>query len=347
LLVNANEFFQSQLFEKQTREQAMISRRAMIAGSIATVAAAGSGSLKTTLAEVGDKAASTGQKRKFTIDLRGFSIGVNGDLNEMIDLAAKHKFESVNADSYFIGQLSEDEIVELTSSLKEKGLVWGSTPLPIEFRKDEAKFKDDLALLPKRAAAIQMAGVRRMGTYILPGHNELTYLENFKLHADRLRECAKILNDHDLRFGIEYVGPQTLRNSSRFPFLHTMKEARELNNEIGVDNMGLIMDSWHWYTAGETAEDLATLTNDEIVACDLNDAPVGLTIDQQIDQARELPMATGVIDIKVFLDGMIAAGYDGPIRAEPFNAALNALDNDEACEATRKSIQSACDLVGR
>jgi sugar phosphate isomerase/epimerase len=261
-------------------------------------------------------------------------------------LAAKHGFESVGADAWFMGGLSDEEISKLKSDVADKGLVWGSAGLPVEFRKDEAKFREDLSGLAKRAAALQKVGVTRMGTWIIPCHDELTYVQNFKQHATRLRECAKILKDNGLRFGLEYVGPQTLRISKRFPFLHTMKETRELNAEIGVDNMGLIMDSWHWYTAGETAADLATLTNQEIVACDLNDAPKDKTVNEQMDLERELPMATGVIDLKTFLEGLVAAGYDGPVRAEPFNQTVNEMENDEACKATQVAIESAFDLVG-
>ena len=286
----------------------MISRRTMIAGSVATVAAAYTSSLEARAANQ-----PSSKNRKFTIDLRGSSIGVQGDQRKMIDLAVKHGFESVGADTWFLGGRSDEEIAELKSELAEKGLVWGSAGLPIEFRKDEAKFKNDLSGLAKHASALQKAGGSRMGTWIMPCHKELTYVQNFKQHATRLRECAKVLKDHGLRLGLEYVGPQTLRNSMRFPFLHTMEETRELNAEIGVDNMGLIMDSWHWYTAGETAANLATLTNQEIVACDLNDAPKGRSVNEQIDQERELPMATGVIDVKTFLEGLVAVGYDGPV----------------------------------
>ena len=115
----------------------------------------------------------------------------------------------------------------------------------------------------------------------------------------------------------------------------------ELIAEMGEPNVGVVLDSWHWYTAHETAEDLRQLKNSDIVACDLNDAPPGIPIDQQIDNRRELPAATGVIELKKFLQVLLDIGYDGPIRAEPFNAALNALDNNTACKATVESLRHA------
>ena len=123
-------------------------------------------------------------------------------------------------------------------------------------------------------------------------------------------------------------------------------ETKELIAAIDVENMGFVLDSWHWYTAHETADDLRSLSNADIVACDLNDAPKGLEIDQQIDNQRELPMATGVIDLNAFLDSLVTIGYDGPVRAEPFNRQLNQLDNESAVEATAKAMKHAFSLVG-
>lgn len=289
--------------------------------------------------------AASDKKRRFTIDLRWGSIGVKANQTEAIELAAKHGFESVAAVPNELAKLSDAQSDDLVAELKAKGLVWGSSGLPVDFRKDESKFASDLAELPQLAEALRRAGVVRMGTWIMPCHDELTYVANFKQHAQRLRECAKILKDNGLRLGLEYVGTSTLRNSKRFPFLHTMRETAELHSAIGVDNMGFVLDSWHWYTAGETADDIRSLDANQIVGCDLNDAPKGLEVDQQIDGQRELPVATGVIDVKSFLQALVDVGYDGPVRAEPFNRPLNELDNDAACEKTAKAIRQAFALV--
>jgi len=285
------------------------------------------------------------QKRKFTLDLRGSSVGIKANQKEAIQLAAANGFESVAPDSGFLAKLSDAERNELLGQMKEKNLVWGSAGLPVDFRKDDATFRGGADNLPKLAKALQQAGATRVGTWLMPCHDELTYVANFRQHARRLRECATILKDHGLRFGLEYVGPKTLWTSKQHSFVHSMREAKELIAEAGVDNMGFVLDSWHWYTAHETVDDLLTLTNDDIVACDLNDAPQGLEIDQQIDQQRELPMATGVIDLKAFLTALVKIGYDGPIRAEPFNKPLNQLDNQAAAAATAKAMKSAFALV--
>jgi len=127
--------------------------------------------------------------------------------------------------------------------------------------------------------------------------------------------------------------------------VHTMAEARELIADVGMGNVGLVLDTWHWWTAGDAVSDLLALTNDDVVSVDLNDAPKGIAKEQQKDNERELPVATGVIDVAAFLTALVTIGYDGPVRAEPFNKALNALDNDPACAATSAALHQAMGLI--
>lgn len=316
-----------------------ITRRDMIAASAATaiaIAQTRTFGWESTIAERG---------RKFTLDLSWGAIGVRTNQLQAIEYAAKYGFESVYADSVFLSSLDDDARADLAATMKERGVVWGAAGLPVQFRKDEATFQQEVKNLPAMAKAMQLAGISRVSTWLSPYHEELTYVANFRQHARRLRECVKILGDHGQRFGMEYVGPKTLWASNRHSFIHTMAETKELIAEIGESNVGLVLDSWHWYTAHETAADLRTLSNKDIVACDLNDAPTGLGVDEQIDNQRELPAATGVIDLKTFLGVLIEIGYDGPIRAEPFNSQLNAMENEDACRATSEAMKKAFSLV--
>ena len=284
-------------------------------------------------------------KRKFTMDLRCGAIGVRANQREAIELAHRYGFESVEPSAHFLAKLPDGELDELLADLKAKQLVWGAAGLPVDFRRDEDRFREGIKQLPEIARGLQRAGVSRVGTWLSPAHSSLTYLANFRQHARRLREVARILGDHGQRFGLEYVGPKTSWTGGRHSFVHTMAETKELIAEIGRDNVGFVLDSWHWYTAHETDADLLTLSNQDVVACDLNDAPSGIPVDEQMDGSRELPAATGVIDLKAFLGALVKIGYDGPVRAEPFNKKLNALANDEAMAATAAAMKKAFALI--
>ena len=58
------------------------------------------------------------------------------------------------------------------------------------------------------------------------------------------------------------------------------------------------------------------LTNDDVISVDLNDAPKGIPKEQQKDNERELPAATGVIDLVAFLSALQKIGYDGTLLFE-------------------------------
>ncbi len=279
--------------------------------------------------------------RKMKLDLTCGRIGVKANQQESIDLAFRHGFEVVEPKIGDLAKLSATQLVELEEGMKEKNLSFSAAGMPVDFRRDAEKFATGLKTLPEQAATLQKAGATRIGTWLMPAHDELTYVQNFRQHASRLRQIGKILADHGLRFGLEYVGPKTLWSSKQNSFIHSMAETKDLLAEINVPTVGFILDSWHWYTAHETAEDLLTLTNEQIVAVDLNDAPSGIEIDEQIDSKRELPSATGVIDIATFLKSLNQIGYDGPVRAEPFNAALRKLPSEEAVAATAKAMKAA------
>jgi sugar phosphate isomerase/epimerase len=263
-----------------------------------------------------------------------------------IRLAHKHGYDAVVPDASFVADLTEDSRRQLLDDMRDKKLVWGAAGLPVSFGGDDARFDDGLKRLPHLAAALQKVGATRIGTAIGSSSSQLTYLANFRRTATRIRACAKILADHNLRLGLEYLGPKTMWASRRHSFVHSMAETKELIAEVGADNVGFILDSWHWYTAHETAADILTLENKDIVACDLNDAPLNIPVDEQIDSRRELPAATGVINLKDFLGALLAIGYDGPLRAEPFNRTVDQMDDDAACAETAKAMRRAFKLVG-
>lgn len=291
------------------------------------------------------RAADSPPKRKFTMALGCGAIGVAAKPREALDLAQQFGFEAVEPASDFLARLSDDELAKLQAEMKTKKLVWGAAGLPVEFRGTDAVFQEALKRLPDFARGLQRAGVTRVGTWLSPSHGSLTYVANFRRHAQRLREVAKMLADHAVRFGLEYVGPKTSWTTGRFPFIHTMAEVKDLIAEIGCPNVGIMLDSWHWYTAQETRADLLSLRNADVVCCHLNDAPQGIPVDQQVDNRRDLPAATGVINLKEFLGALVEIGYDGPVMAEPFRPDLRSLPRDEALGLVAAAMKKAFALV--
>jgi sugar phosphate isomerase/epimerase len=285
-------------------------------------------------------------KRKFRMSINPGAVGVRLSQEELLAMAEKYGFEAIVPFPDTLVEWGEDRTSEFVETMKSKNITWGASGLPMNFRTDRETHLKGFHDLPKYALALHKAGVTRMSTWIMPTHSYLTYLQNFRQHTERLKEISKILGDHGIYFGLEYVGPKTLMTSQKYSFIRSMAECRELINAVDEPNIGFQLDSFHWFCAGETKEDLLSLSNEDIATVDLNDARAGFTADEQIDGKRELPMATGVVDLKSFLDALVAIGYDGPVRAEPFNQELNELENEEALKRTSEAMKKAFDLVG-
>lgn len=286
-------------------------------------------------------------QRKFGSQLNGGLIGLKTNQLGLIDLADRYGFEMVTASSAFLEKYPDARIADLLAEMQQKNIRFGLGELPLEFRKSETAFREVLSILPARCAALQRAGVKRASTYIMSSHAELTYMENFRLHTRRLKELALLLGDHGILFGLEYVGPRSIWSANHYPFIHTMRELRELIAAIDLPNVGIHLDTAHWFTAGETIGEITNCTAREIVGCDINDAIPGIEpIRDQPGYRRRLPAATGVIDIRAFLGALQAIGYDGFVQAEPFDDALNALDDEAAVQQTARAMKDTFSLIG-
>ena len=277
---------------------------------------------------------------------RSLSPGAIGakveNLADGLDLAARHGFAGYH---FNIGEVAAMGAEEALALAERKGVRLSAWGFPVDFRGEEAAYQASLAQLPELAKVAAALGVRRTATWIMPTSDELTYQENFAFHVERLRPAAAVLAEEGVRLGLEYVAPKTLWSSKKYEFVHTMTQMEELCQAVG-ENVGFLLDSWHWYTAHETAEDVRRLRPQQVVDVHVNDAPDGVEIDDQLDNVRDLPGATGVIDITTFLSALQHIGYDGPVMVEPFSERVRAMEREEAVAATAAALGRVWEQAG-
>lgn len=284
-------------------------------------------------------------KRLFRMSLNPGAIGVQINQDNLLDTAIQYGFEAIVPFPEELQRMNKAQERSFLQKKQSHDISWDAADLPVDFRKTKSVFQKDLLALPQYARAMQRFGANRMNTWIMPCHEQLTYRQNFKQHVERLKEVAAIIGDYDIKLGLEYVGPKTLLTKKRFSFIRTMKEAQELITEIAAPNVGLQLDSFHWYCAEESMADIISLEKDMIVTVDLNDATPGRTVAEQIDNERMLPGDSGMIDLRFFLGALLKIGYNGPVRAEPFNKTLSNQTDQLAIEATYKAMKKSFDLI--
>jgi len=285
-------------------------------------------------------------EKKFKLALSPGLIGVKANLHEAMDYAIKYKYEAVSPYINEAMKYSDGQLKEIVTKAKENKLDWDSVNIPVEWRQSKSKFNDDFKNLRPFCQTMEKLGAARINTWIISSSKELTYSENMKQTAYRLSECAKVMKDYGVRLGIEYLGMRTLLNLAHYPFISTLKECRELISNIGESNVAVVLDTFHWYCADDKLEDIRTLKAEEVSHVDLNDARAGFSRLEQQDGKRELPMATGVINTKDFIQGLLDIGFDGPLRTEPFNQALNDLEDETALQVNMDSLKKALSTVG-
>ena len=223
----------------------------------------------------------------------------------------------------------------------QHGLRIGAWNLPfMPYRVTEAEWRDWLGKLPPLLAGARALGALRAGMWILPGSDERGFDDNFAFHVARFQPVARLLADHGVRLGLEFIGPETTLRKFKHPFIRSVAAMRQLARVIGP-NCGLLLDSWHWHCAGGTREDLRGLTRDLLVHVHVDDAPAGVPRTELIDNRRKLPCTTGVIDIDGFMQALADAGYDGPVTAEPFDPEVSALPAEESAARTARTTRAA------
>jgi len=326
------------MIDPKTKQPHLISRRMFCRSTFAAAAVIYS-------ARYPAQASDTKDKVKFYKNLGHGHIGVRANQQQALDYAVQYGFDSITPNPGEFENKSSARIRDWVETMKAKGIRYGAGGLPVQFRRDEEQFRKSLARLPKQADVLRQLGAERMATWIMPGSNELTYLKNFERHTKRLREVAKVLRDGNIRLGLEFVGPRTSRARFRFPFICTQLGMMELVEAIDTGNVGLLLDSWHWYTSHGTVEELMQLSKKDIIHVHVNDAPAGIPIDQQIDNRRKLPVTTSVIDLKGFINALVKLGYDGPVECEPFDQELRKMEDNAALKKTIDSLNRLWALI--
>lgn len=112
----------------------------------------------------------------------------------------------------------------------------------------------------------------------------------------------------------------------------------------GIDNAGLVVDSWHIFRGGVPLSEVERISGDRIFCVQVNDAEDTVQGALSEDTTRRKPCGEGVFDLDAFLDSLNRTGADVPVSVEIISPQFAALDVEGAA---RGSIAGARRLVER
>ena len=271
------------------------------------------------------------------------AIGLRGlSLEDSIDLAANAGFDGVWFDIAEAKAIADDKGVDYVKDLfASKGVKPGGWGATVRWQDDANRDADLEALKPLAALGVEL-GNPFTTSGIMPANNDRPYDEQYAFVLERLTPYAETLKSEGVSLGIEFIAPKTTRDMFKHQFIYKMTDMLKLGEAVGTGNVGVLFDIWHHWTGHGTLADMDALTTKNVFVVHVNDAPLGLEVDEQMDLSRALPMETGGIDEAPAMIAKLAAiGYDGPVIAEPFSARINELAGTDplaAATETRESI---------
>jgi sugar phosphate isomerase/epimerase len=147
----------------------------------------------------------------------------------------------------------------------------------------------------------------------------LTEDEALAAAASNVREAADIAAGHGLDL---YLEPLAWSNLNRH------RHSLEIIERAGRDNVGIALDTWHYWTTGDTLEEVAATPKELIKAAHISD---GLDLDRENDVPdqsvhRNVVIGGGAIPLQEWIDAIKSTGYDGWWVSEMFSDKANEHD---------------------
>jgi len=279
------------------------------------------------------------------------AVGLSLSAGESIEVAARTGFAGVDLLVCDLTKSNADPM-ELRSRMDDLGLRGGAWPLPVDWRGNNARFREDLRRLPRYAHIAALLGLTRTGTWVLPEIDPIlvaaeapgdSFARTVAFHLDRLGEIATILADHGSTLGLEIIGPDTARSGAQPPFVHRYAHLAQLKGQLRDrhSNVGVLVDAFHLFAAGEDPEAGLVWGDNCVVWVHVADA-VSPERARLLDHRRALPGETGLANCRGLLELLALRGYDGPVTAEPLAAceSLRGLDPLATAARTMASLQS-------
>jgi sugar phosphate isomerase/epimerase len=271
--------------------------------------------------------------------LRGAALS----LEERAALAQKHGYQGLD---FSLGDVQTAGGPEAVRRLLSRYTLAPSTVggvLGAGVGASEEEWRAALAQVPQKARQVAEVGGSRSGTGI-PHRADEPKETLWPRVVERLGQLDRALDGTGVRVGMEFLGVKTLRLERPHVFVQSMAEANQILEEAGTKHVGITLDSYHWYAAGDTLDTIKQTPAGRIVLLHVNDAK-DLPREQLMDQDRLLP-GEGVIPLADWLRAIDATGFDGFIALEVLGPRLAGLDVEERARLGKETTAPLLAALG-
>jgi sugar phosphate isomerase/epimerase len=228
---------------------------------------------------------------------------------ESARLAAKVGYGGVDLN---LGPAMKAGLDDTKALLAETKMRLSFCNLPVTATGTDEIFQRGMATLEDAAKFVSDVGCPRM-MMVLPAASQTPADELRKTLGARLTTVGGVLAKHNVRLGLEFLGPLMFRARAPHEFIWRMNDAVDFAKEIGP-NIGVVLDSWHWHHSGATTDDIIRAGKSRIVTIHLSDA-AKMPPEDVKDNQRLLP-GEGVINLVGFFQALKQIGYEDGVSPE-------------------------------
>ncbi|MCK4248595.1 MAG: sugar phosphate isomerase/epimerase [Candidatus Omnitrophica bacterium] len=244
-------------------------------------------------------------------------IGLNGatimksSLARDIEVAGKAGYDCLEIWASklkeFLSENNPEDLVDLFKAHRIKPLAVNSIENATLGTKDQfIQIKKECEVLCETASRIGCEYI-----VIVPGEKNNSIPEN-EIHnrsVKALRELSDIALRYNIKLAFEFLG---FNNCS----VNTLTDCLKIVESTARDNVGFVLDAFHFYTGASTMESLNNIDIKHLFIFHINDAEDISRADLR-DANRLLP-GDGAIPLKEILTILNKKGYEGPVSVELF-----------------------------
>jgi 2-keto-myo-inositol isomerase len=169
---------------------------------------------------------------------------------------------------------------------------------------------------------------------VLPGNFPPGGLSSYEVIEETvsvLRELASIAERHNVALAFEFLGRKDCS-------VQTLELADEIVQKVNRRNIGLVIDSFHFYVGGSTIKMIDALDPKRLFIFHINDAE-DLPLDQLTDAHRLLP-GLGTLKLKEMIEACKRIGYDQAASVEIFRPEYWERDPFELAREAKAAVES-------
>ncbi|MFP3123873.1 2-keto-myo-inositol isomerase [Ectobacillus funiculus] len=255
----------------------------------------------------------------------------NSNLIKDLEYCDKHGYDYIEIRTMdklpeYLQEKSIDELAEFFNTHHIKPLAFNA--LVFFNNRDEAGYKEIINEFKGMMETATKLGVKYVVAVPLVTEQKILKQDIKNSCVEVLTELSDIAEPYGIKIAVEFVGhPQCTVN--------TFGQAYDIVETVNRENVGLVLDCFHFHAMGSDLNDLKKADGSKIFILhidDTEDFPIGFLTDED----RVWP-GLGAIDLDSILTTLKEIGYSDVVSVELFRPEYYKLDAEEAIKTAKET----------